>query len=529
MATEHPDVLVVGAGPVGLTLALQAVLHGARVRLIDSRPGLWRPSRALIMHPRTAEVLRPLGVVERILAHGTTALDVDVHIGSPIGTVNLGDLAISGTAFPFLSVIRQADVEQVLAQALLERGVNIDWRTRFLGLDHDVGLGHGDSEVRATVRTPGGDEIITCQYLVGCDGAASSVRGVTGICWNGKPYRHEVVIADLELADNDATGKVLLGRSGTTFLLPVGEFAPWRLMTTRACSEASCPPGQFGPPVHPDELAGLCEQAGVPVTPAQVRWSSRARVQHRLAERFRSGRVFLAGDAAHSHSPAGALGMNTGIQDATNLGWKLALASTTSPSAALLDSYETERRPIARRVIAATDLLYWLESDSGPLPAALRTRWPRTAAAVLRVSSRNPWLIGSVIAELGNLNARYRPSPFMSPSRLCRDADAGLIGRRLGDRHVVIDGHPILLHELLAQPGIHVLAAGHPQGLTTWSGRYPVHLHSVENLAPGRLLGVRPDGYVGCHGDEAALTRWFDHLGLEDQSKRFTPESRVRM
>ncbi len=334
--------------------------------------------------------------------------------------------------------------------------------------------------------------------------------------------------ADVELADNDPTGKVLLGRSGTTFLLPVGEFAPWRLMTTRAFSEASCPPGQLGPPVPLDELAGLCAQAGVPVTPEQVNWSSQARVQHRLARRFRSGRVFLAGDAAHSHSPAGALGMNTGIQDATNLGWKLALASTTSPSAALLDTYETERRPIARRVIAATDLLYWLESDPGPLPAALRTRWPRTAAAVLRVISRHPRLIGSVIAELGNLNARYRPSPWMSPSRLRGDAGAGLIGRRLRDRHIVVDGRTVLLHELLAQPGIHVLTAGDRQVLPTWSGRYPVHLHSVENLAPGRLLGVRPDGHVGCDGDEAALNRWFAHLGLEGQSKGLTPESRVR-
>ncbi|HEU5424884.1 MAG TPA: FAD-dependent monooxygenase, partial [Nitrolancea sp.] len=192
--TPKPDLLVVGAGPAGLALALQARAHGARVRLIERRRDAFRPSRALILHPRTLEALRPLGVTDALLARADRAPAAHLHLGARMVPASLAELALPDTAFPHLTLIRQLEVETVLARALKERGVAVERGVELLDL-RDEGSG-----VRATLRTRSGVEEAAFALVAGCDGPESTVRGIAGIGWEGGAYREEAVLADVELA-----------------------------------------------------------------------------------------------------------------------------------------------------------------------------------------------------------------------------------------------------------------------------------------------------------------------------------------
>ena len=172
--TGRTDILVVGAGPAGLALALQAHDHGAAVRVVDRRPAADRPSRALILHSRTLEVLRPLGVTQALLARADIAPTADLQLGSRIVRVTLADLALPDTAFPHLSLIRQMDVERVLAEALADRGVQVERGTEL------AGVRDGPAAVRAILRSPAKAEEAQFGFVVGCDGPASTVRAQAG-------------------------------------------------------------------------------------------------------------------------------------------------------------------------------------------------------------------------------------------------------------------------------------------------------------------------------------------------------------
>jgi hypothetical protein len=320
------------------------------------------------------------------------------------------------------------------------------------------------------------------------------------------------VLADIELdsALTSDTAHVAVGCHGVLFLFALGETATWRLLATRR--DLGSPPrcGQPGPTVPSAELQRLLDKAGLAAHIKQVNWSSRVRVQHRLAARYRRRSVFLAGDAAHVNSPAGGQGMNTGIQDAVNLGWKLARAPSSANPGALLESYEAERRPAARRVRALTDVLFWAESATGPTPSLLRgTVGPAVAPAL-------PWLLGRprVLAGgfrlVSRLDAGYGRVP-----RLARRWRQAEVGARLPDAPVVCAGRAVRLHELTAQPGFHVLAG--PGALPDELDFGPlVHVHRLARV-PGRsLVGVRPDGHIGFHGrigDVAGLREWLARTG----------------
>ena len=309
--TGSAGILVAGAGPAGLALALQAHDHGADVRVIDRRPEAFRPSRALIMHARTLEVLRPLAVTQALLGRADTSPAVDLHLGGRVVRIRLADLALPDTAFPHLTLIRQMDVETVLAEALADRGVEVERGTELVQVREEPW------GVRAVLRSRAKAEEAHFGFVAGCDGPASTVRAQAGIRWPGRPYAVEAVLADVEL-DADLTGSaahVAAGRRGLLFAFRLGERAPWRLLATRPAGTDPLPFGQPGPPVPATELQALLDEAGLGAQISGLAWSARIRLQHRTAERFRHGRLFLAGDAAHAYSPATGQGMNAAIQD----------------------------------------------------------------------------------------------------------------------------------------------------------------------------------------------------------------------
>jgi 2-polyprenyl-6-methoxyphenol hydroxylase-like FAD-dependent oxidoreductase len=499
------DILVVGAGPAGLALALQAHDHGAAVRIIDRRPEADRPSRALILHSRTLEVLRPLGVTQALLARADIAPTADLQLGSRVIRVTLAGLALPDTAFPHLSLIRQMDVERVLAEALADRGIEIERATEL------TGLRDGPDSVRTVLRSRMAEEALF-SVVVGCDGPASTVRAQAGIGWPGRTYPVEIVLADAEL-DGDLAGdaaRVVAGRQGLVFAFRLGERATWRVLATRAAGAGQSPPAQFGPPVLAAEMQALIDEAGLGARIVELAWSSRVRVQRRVADTFRRGRLYLAGDAAHAYSPATGPGMNAGIQDAVNLGWKLAFAADQPGDGRLLDSYDRERRPVARQVLAMTHMAFWAEASLGPVPSSLRGRVAPLAAPLVSALIGRRHLVAEAVRLVSQLGVSYRHSP-LSVEGTPRRGSGPRAGDRLPDQLVCSAGQTIRLHDLLARPGVHILLDRDADSLGILPASRFVSIHHLTS-SPGRgLIAVRPDGYVGfrCQAAEIGqLATW---------------------
>jgi hypothetical protein len=326
-----------------------------------------------------------------------------------------------------------------------------------------------------------------------------------------------VVLADAEL-DGDLAGdaaRVVAGRRGLAFAFHLGERATWRLLATRAAGTGRSPPGQLGPPVPVAEVQALMDDAGLGVKIAELAWSSRVRLQRRVADGFRQGRLFLAGDAAHAYSPATGQGMNAGIQDAVNLGWKLAFAADWPAGGRLLDSYDRERRPVAREVLAMTHAAFWAEASQGPVPSALRSRLAPLAAPLVPAVAGRRHLVAGAVRLVSQLAVGYRHSP-LSLEGTPRRRGGPRAGDRLPDQLVSSAGRTIRLHELLARPGVHILLDRDADLPGPLPQSRLVSVHRLTS-SPGRgLIAIRPDGYVGfrCQtADIEQLASWLAWLG----------------
>jgi 2-polyprenyl-6-methoxyphenol hydroxylase-like FAD-dependent oxidoreductase len=532
------DVLVVGAGTTGLTLALQAHALGARVRIVERRTEPFRASRATVMHPRTLELLRPLGVTDALLARGDVSPAALLHSKTRVVPVSLDGLGLAGTQFPHLMLIRQADVEAVLVAALADRGVTVERGTELVRLAR---LRHGGA--RAVLRRADGepDENALCRYLIGCDGSASLVRRSVG-GWLGGDFAEDAVIADLELGEatppaapatlDPEVVHLVVGRRGLVVLFNRGEGATWRLLATRRAVDPRTPAGRPSPPVPAPELQRLLDESGLRTRIETVAWSAQLPLQHRIASRFSRGPLFVAGDAAHTHSPAGAQGMNLGIHDAVNLGWKLAFAASAgrratsggSPSPALLDSYAQERRPADLAVLRLTRLMHWVEASTHPLAQLGR------AALVPALAPLLPWLARhrqpaiTLVRTLAQFRVRYPRSVLSVDARASLVPVRGALARRglrpgsrVADTLVRCEGRRVRAHDLLATPGVHIFLQADARPVPERLRPPLVHVHRLEDRPGTGMLVVRPDGYAAVRApvvDEPRLEAWLRLVGL---------------
>jgi 2-polyprenyl-6-methoxyphenol hydroxylase-like FAD-dependent oxidoreductase len=518
VTTHALDVLVVGAGPTGLALAAQLSEYRIRFRIIDAQLDRVHESRALVVQPRSLEVLAAFGVAGEMAERGNPAVTVRLHAGRRSVAVALGDIGVPDTAYPFLLFLSQAETERILAGHLQRAGVAIERGVRLDGADlaapqPTCRLRHDDGRI----------ESIIARYVVGCDGAHSAVRQQAGIEFRGAAYPQTFVLADLEV-DGLQPGEVhaYLTGPGLLFFFPLVAPATWRMLAIRP---ADHPDGEVTLP----ELQGIVEAR----TPDQLRlrdpvWMTDFRIHLRGASRYRAGPAFLAGDAAHIHSPAGGQGMNTGIQDAVNLGWKLGLVTSGQADPALLDTYETERAPVGQAVLHFTNRLFTLATTRNPAARVARTRLVPVIAPLLL---RSTALRAAAFRTISELAINYRHSPASveghdSPRRGPRAGD------RLPDAPIVHNGHPGMLHGAVAGPGYHLLLCGPsdpwPAGVesvTGWPDAVTAHrlsaqpepgvLHDKDGTALRRLgLGrfdvahylIRPDGHVGYRAGGADLT-----------------------
>ncbi|MBB6254306.1 FAD-dependent monooxygenase [Nitrospirillum iridis] len=354
MGGTDAEVLVVGAGPTGLVLAAMLGRVGVAVRVIDKAAGRSRKSKALGVHAGTLEALSDVfgaGLPARMVATGQPVRTVRFHLDArPPIAVDLGALP---SPYNFVLVLPQGETERLLAEQAAAQGVTVGWRQELTGLAQDR------DGVRCAIRHPDGThETVRAAYVVGCDGAHSAVRHQVGATFAGGSYPGTFLLADVVLDWE-------LGRDSVRFFsTEAGAMAFFPLRDPDRpglCRLVVIPKGDV-PAADADidlvDFAALARTVtGLPLVLGEATWLTRFTIHHRMVERLRHGRVFLAGDAAHIHSPAGGQGMNTGIQDALNLGARLTEVLRRGGSDDVLDRYAQDRLPVARRVLRGTDLI----------------------------------------------------------------------------------------------------------------------------------------------------------------------------
>ncbi len=374
-------VLVVGGGPVGLMMGCELQRHGIACRVIDALPEPQPWSKAAAVMPRTMEMLRIAGVADTFLAEGRKMHGFNVMDGEK----RLAHVAIQleGTPFPFLLGIEQRRTEALLADHLRSLGGTFERPVTMSSFEAS------DDGVRAVLDRDGETETVEAEYLIGCDGAHSAVRKGLGLAFEGESFERVLWQADVRVDWSFPTD----GHEAYAFPSDDGMMGALPLLTDgRYRLIALAPPNPEAEPTLEGMQAIAAQRLPKGTTISDPAWIAGFKFHGRLAERYRVGRVLLAGDAAHIHSPVGAQGMNLGIQDAANLGWKLALVLKGASPEALLDSYEAERRPIARGVVegtdAATKQMMRVLSLRHPIATALRRQVLGFVAELGMVQSR---------------------------------------------------------------------------------------------------------------------------------------------
>ena len=550
MTREAIDVVIVGAGPTGLTLAGQLHAFGVDFRIVDRQSDRVHESRALAMQPRTLEVLRGLGIAQALVERGNDAVELRMHFGKRVVPMRLFDIGLEDTAYPFLLFISQADTEAIITEHLAAQGVRVERGVELLALS-TVAKG-----VTCTLRHEDGTtEQVRSRYLVGCDGAHSTVRQCVGIPFEGGAYPQTFALGDLEV-DGDlerGAAHAFLGPQGMLLFFPLDRPATWRMMGMRPPDDRDQGEPELGE-LSLEELQTICDGfTGGTLRLRDPVWLTYFRLQHRQAARYRVGRVFLAGDAAHVHSPAGAQGMNTGIQDAWNLGWKLALVARGVADEALLESYEPERAPVGRFVLRFSDRASSIAISDRRLVRLMRTHVaPRLVPLLLRFA-RGRALGFRTISQLA-IDYRNSPAVREGRPRLRRGPKAG---DRLPDLRIDRDGRESWLQEELTSPAFHLLlcgpAADWPAGSLAEVQKRFGDLVALHRLAPEPALGVlhdatgkalarlgaerpaqylvRPDGHIGfrsggsdLRGAEDYLDRWLSR-GIQKPPRASTRDS----
>ncbi|WP_431897656.1 FAD-dependent monooxygenase [Nonomuraea sp. bgisy101] len=496
------NVLVAGAGPTGLALAIHLTLHHIPVRVIDGAPGPATTSRALGLQPRGVEVLERIGALGDLRERSQTMLNMSYNEGSQtVLRLHVGQAAASMPKQTLL--ISQAEIEGTLRQRLRELGGAVEWDTRLVGARQD-----GAGVTVTTQAADGTQQHIETAWLVGCDGAHSVVRKLAGIGFPGRK-----LIQDLLMVDVKAIWPY--DRNGSTTWMDTGHMLSVTALpddTWRVFSEPSAPP--------PDDLSEseitdrvlqeFSRRSGIGLdTVTEVKWASEFRIHRRLADSYKRGRILLAGDAAHIQSPTGGQGQNTGLGDAENLAWKLVLVADGRADRRLLDTYEGERRPLADKVLRATSTAVGIM-----LPD---TRWKRLVRdKVVLPAVRLPAVQRKLLQVSSQLGISYRGGPLAPRSHGS--------GPRPGDRMPDIrcrrrDGGETTLHAAIGGrwavlAGDEDEAARHAEAAAAQLGADMVIVLITVNKDVRDVVLIRPDGHIGWRGRPAPdkLTAWLNQV-----------------
>ena len=500
-------VIISGAGPTGLALACQFVRYGVDFVIVDKKEGVTPYSKALGVHARTLEIYEQIDLAKPAIAQGTPAGKVRMlERGDVLGEVNLSNVGEGLSPYPYMLVFEQSLNEKLMYDWLLQHHQDVRWQTEILDFSQS------DSTVTASIKTADGQiQNIEGSYLVGCDGPHSLVRRNLGLSFAGSTFERLFYVADVHIDwkfTHDALTVCIAPHSLVAFFPLPGE-KRWRIV------------GSFPEGVMKDESDVVYEEieeqirkeAQLDLDITRVDWFSTYKVHTRHVDRFSSGRCFVAGDAAHIHTPAGGQGMNTGIQDGYNLAWKLAMVLKHSAHLDLLDTYNEERLPNARRLTETTDRMFNLAAGTDWFVSLIRTTvFPPMARYILSIDAiRRRFFI--MISQIG---ISYRDNSLSS-----HDED-GDFEVKAGDRmpYFVVDGQSIF--DKLRAPKFHLLTFSDGQtkieGLQAMdvvdTQTIPLYPHVTEVFGPSKSFSVllRPDNHIALITRDHSLNKVTDYL-----------------
>jgi 2-polyprenyl-6-methoxyphenol hydroxylase-like FAD-dependent oxidoreductase len=471
-------------------------------------------SRAIAIHSRTVETFELMGLADDFLGAGHHIAGVNVY--GEHGRIVHAAFGMLETRYPFVLGVPQDETERILAERLARLGVRVERNTELVSLaQREFGVG-------ARLRTADRVEEVEADWLLGCDGAHSTVREQLGISFSGATYPEHFVLADVKVAGDldHAEAQVWLQRGGALAFFPLPEDR-WRLIIINS------PPGWHDEPGLAQCQRLLDERGLDRLRLGDPRWTAVFRIHRREAARFRKDRVFLLGDAAHIHSPVGGQGMNMGIQDAINLGWKLSLVLRNGGNPRLLESYEAERKPVDEAVIRQTDRATRVVSLHGTVARFIRDH-------MMSLLTQIPALAEKLGEGFSGLAINYRHSPIIE------EHAAGTAGPAAGDRApdaplvAAKDGTSVRLYDLFAKHRHALLFLGDgPDALPLTMPRYPETVFTAYRIVPPGISGgdyidregivaqrygsahgaylIRPDGYVGFRCDQRTLSEDLPH------------------
>ena len=451
------QVLVTGAGPVGLTLAAELKRFGVSVRIVDKAASRTDKSKALVVWSRTLELLDRAGCAEAFVAAGSKVLAVNLNAGGkPLGRVTFDTVA---SPYPFALMLPQSETERLLEDHCATLGVIVEREVEMTGFTP------GADEVVAKLRHADGRcETVRTDWLVGCDGAHSAVRHGLGFEFEGDTLQSDWILADVHLAGVPVPSSELAMYAHSEGVLALFPITPGRYRVIADIGHASA-----GAPAEPtlDEVQALLDRRGPgAITASDPIWLSGFRINERKVKHYRAGRVFLAGDAAHVHSPAGGQGMNTGMQDAFNLAWKLAMVSSGVAGERLLESYDSERGAVGEMVLRNAGRLTAAATLKNPLARLARDTVAGVALglAPVREAMANTFAeieIGYPHSEINGPRRpgfkpdpgdRVRPTEGEAPIGSGGAARFALLGMASAETGHLLETYPLLLDPLLRTP-----------------------------------------------------------------------------
>ncbi len=393
---KKQTILICGAGPSGLVLALWLTRSGIDVRIIDKTAAPGTTSRATIFHARNLEFYRQLGIDKIALDRGVpfTAANIWVR-GKQRGQARFGDAAAAISPYPYALIFPQDLHEQMLTEELEKAGVFIERNLELINFEEQAGA------VSYRLRAKDGtEEDGQAKYLAGCDGAHSFIRKQLGISFQGEMYENTFYVADLQISGPLANGEMHVALDDADFLAVFPMKGEGRVRLIGAIKPELATQKDLK---WEDVSSSILQRLKIDVR--EVRWFSSYRVHHRVADRFQQGNVFLLGDAGHLHSPVGGQGMNTGIGDAVNLAWKIAAVGKGRNDKSLLETYSAERLPFARSLVATTDKVFAFLDKRGSLARFVRTR---IAPVIIPLATRLRWFRRNLFLVISQVRISYR-------------------------------------------------------------------------------------------------------------------------
>lgn len=513
------DVLIIGAGPTGLALACQLIRFGIDFVLVDRNGSTTPHSKAIGVQARTLEIYDQIGLAEKLIAEGTLATAARMIVGGKIrGEIFFGDYGKGLSPYPYFLFVEQGIHERILCDFIESHSKQVMWRTDVESFTQD------ENGVTAEIKNSQGDiETINAKYLVGCDGAHSLTRHSLGLEFSGGTFERLFYVADVEIdwAFTQGAFYVCLARANVTAFFPMrGRGNNYRIV------------GTFPEGHQKDEREILFEEVERQIVAdteldldiTHVNWFSVYKVHSRSVNRFSNGRCFLAGDSAHIHTPAGAQGMNTGIQDGYNLAWKLALAVTGKASSKLLETYDEERLPNAKRLLETTDRFFLFGASKNPIASFIRTRIaPYIANTVFRLGPVRKRLF-PLVSQIG---INYCESSISKTSGSFKvKAGTRMPWFEIDGQSIYNSLHAPVFHLIAFQDGNTDLPPLPDDVLSEWCGwidehSFSLYPHVAEIFGSRRSFYVilRPDNYIGLISNEyspEALRAYLDLISCQE-------------